>query len=120
MQTVKWDDKEVTLVGTGKAVLIFSDEFHMDIFAVMNLFIAQMQKGRVDTSVISKLFYVFAKTGNNDIFKDYRSFMESVTKIGAFANNDLLVALINVVQDTMSTGEKTEDTKKKQTKKKTQ
>lgn len=124
MQTVNWENKEITLIGSGKSVLVFSDEFHMDIFAFMNLFLAQMEKGRMDVNTVSKLFYTFAKTANDDIFKSYRSFMESVTKIGEFANQDLLIALINIVQDTMNTGEKPKeaetDTKKKTTKKKAQ
>lgn len=118
MQTVKWNNKELSLLGTGKTVVIYQEEFHENIFSSMNLFITQTANGKIDLSLISKLFYALAKTANNEVFGNYKSFMENTTKVGQFAKGELLGAIALEIQEMMDVGDSEEvtDAKKKPTK----
>lgn len=117
MQTVKWENKDITLIGKGSTVLIYSEEFHEDIFASMNLFITGAAKGKIDIYTISKLFYALAKTANRDVFSSYKTFMENTIKVGQFATPELISAIVLEIESMMDTGKKeeSEDTKKKGT-----
>lgn len=119
MRTVKIDGHEYPIFGTGGAVVVYTDEFHSDLFEEMNTFLdAFRADGMVSISSVSKLTYTLIKNANTDLLGSYREFMNSTHKVGDFLKKDNINSLIEEINDMMFSGE--EEPKPSEKKRRTQ
>ena len=107
MRTVKFNNKDYPLLGTGQTSIIMMDELHCDIFISATEFIDSIvNKDRMpSTSLTSKLMYALIKTANPDAFHTYEQFMSSTRKLVPFVEADNLKALLDEVTDMYSQDE---------------
>ena len=97
MQTVKWKNQDITIYCSGDTI-----------------------RGKIEFTNISKLFYIFAKTANSEIFKSYNEFLSSILKLSELNDEKIVYAIMAEVNETMNIGqkdneEKDDDSKKKKT-----
>lgn len=121
MQTVKWKNQDITIYCSGDTIRLFVNEFHTDLFQEFERFYANSSRGKIEFTNISKLFYIFAKTANSEIFKSYNEFLSSILKLSELNDEKIVYAIMAEVNETMNIGKKDneekddEDSKKKKT-----
>lgn len=121
MQTVKWKNQDITIYCSGDTIRLFVNEFHTDLFQEFERFYVNSSRGKIEFTNISKLFYIFAKTANSEVFKSYNEFLSSILKLSELNDEKIVYAIMAEVNETMNIGQKgneeknDEDSKKKKT-----
>ena len=78
-------------------------------------FLANTSASRPDVSLISRITYAYIKTANEDIYKNYRIFMDSFKSIQPFIDQDNMKAILEETYDLLGIDtEKSEEDEKTQ------
>ena len=106
MNSVKVGNTEYMMNATGLSAVIFTDEFHQDIFRACQFFTFAVNKGvHPDIDITSKLMYTFIKNANEGVVKDYRTFMSNLKGIRCFYEVSNLNAILKEINELLETGE---------------
>lgn len=95
MRTINFQNKEYPVSVTGDTVIIFSDELKRDIFKTMRYFLTEMASNRMPPiDITANMVYAAIKTANPDMFKTYKDFMSSTTRLDTFVDVKMLDSLL--------------------------
>lgn len=112
MRNVTVNGKTLPVDTRGETVLIYMDEFGRDILADAMMFLTGTTASRPNLSVTSKIMYSYIKTANNDIYKNYHIFMNSMKNAKAFLDKDNVLALVEETYDLLGVEKESDDAKK--------
>lgn len=120
MRNITINGKKIPVDSRGATVIIYMDEFGRDILQdAMTLMLTSASRPSV--SLISRITYAYIKTANEDIYKNYRIFMDSFKSISALIDVDNMKAILDETYDLLGIEKDNpeEDGEKKTQKKRT-
>lgn len=105
MREVKIDGKTIPILGNGASILIAEDELHEDVVQMIAATVDCMQSGKFNSSLITKLTYVFAKSANSNFASDYKTFVSGIKHVGDVVNKQNAYILMDEAMDMLRTSD---------------
>ena len=117
MRNITVNGKNIPVDSRGATVIIYMEEFGRDILQDAMRFLTNISASLPDSSLISRITYAYIKTANEDIYKNYRIFMDSFKSIRPFIEKDNMKAILEETYDLLGIDTEKSDEEEKTQKK---